>query len=158
VCVNAISKSSVLVTVEEKNLRDRYEVADDMFYKVPIEAGSVAQYLYRGSLSKTQSTQLNVLVEMGTSETSYKNLEIGYKKCDSTSVSNCYFTETELSSLKGLSKLSKKEDKVTYGSIEHDPEDYDSPTTTNVYMFAVKNSNSGRVFADFKIDNLHIVA
>lgn len=55
-CVNAISRSSVLLKISESNLRDRYTVGDDMYYKVAIEAGAIAQFLYEGKFHKTKSS------------------------------------------------------------------------------------------------------
>jgi hypothetical protein len=61
-CVNAIQKASVLLKVEEKTLRGRYAVEDDVFYKVAIEAGQSATFLYTARVPRDRPTQFNAMV------------------------------------------------------------------------------------------------
>ena len=153
VCVNAIQKSSVLLKVEEKNLRKRYTVEDDVYYKIAIEAGQSATFLFTARVPRDRRTQFNAMVKLGSTKTNLKHLDFGYKQCETATASNCYLTDQELLN-KGTKKLSKTDGMITFGSFEYNPDLLFAPLTTHVYMFAVHNPNAERVFAEFKVDSL----
>jgi len=87
---------------------------------------------------------------------SSSKLVLGYKVCDSTTVANCYLSESDmnLAGRSPLTKLGYSRDLVTYGSLTHDPSNFDNPGEYYVYQFAVYNPNSDIAVVDFYVDNL----
>jgi len=124
ICVNALVKSSVLVSVTEQPPRGRYEAFDNDFYQTAIAPKATVAFNYRGHFSTGTPTQLNVLVELVRQLSgSSSQLRLAYKVCDSSVVSNCYLSETDLkfTGKSSLTELKSSKGLVTFGSLIHDP-------------------------------------